>query len=327
MNPSDADRLILRTAARKVSAQIALVCAASVAVVILALVLFALYRSQPAELVQHPAGAGRIYIDEADGLLATVLGGALGVVLAATAGLVSARSAVKPLGEALAVQRRFVQDASHELRTPLAVLDARLQLAQRKAGPDSPAAPTLARLRQDSAGLAEMVEDLLLMSAPAATENLEPADVAALVPAVTDDLRLLASEARIGLECSVVPGVAGTPRVRVSAHLLRRMVTSLVENAINHTPECGRIDVTVSAAGRKVRIMVRDTGPGIIGIEPDRVFERFARGGLADHGSVRHSYGIGLALVKDAAMRHGGDVTVAETGAQGTVLRLELPAA
>ncbi|MBT2535492.1 hypothetical protein [Arthrobacter sp. ISL-69] len=54
MNPSDADRLILRTAARKVSAQIALVCAASVAVVILALVLFALYRSQPAELVQHP---------------------------------------------------------------------------------------------------------------------------------------------------------------------------------------------------------------------------------------------------------------------------------
>lgn len=327
MNPSDADRLILRTAARKVSAQIALVCAASAAVVILALVLFALYRSQPAELMQHSAGAGRIYIDEADALLALILGGALGVVLAAAAGLVSARSAVKPLGEALAVQRRFVQDASHELRTPLAVLDARLQLAQRKAGPDSPAAPTLARLRQDSAGLAEMVEDLLLMSAPAATDNLEPADAAALVPAVTDDLRLLAGEARIGLECSVVPGAAGTPRVRVPAHLLRRMVTSLVENAISHTPESGRIDVTVSAAGRKVRIMVRDTGPGIIGIEPDRVFERFARGGLADHGSVQHSYGIGLALVKDAALRHGGDVTVAETGAQGTVLRLELPAA
>ena len=326
MNPSDADRLILRTAALKVSAQIALVCAASAAVVILALVLFALHRSQPAELIEHPAGAGRIYIDEADGLLALLLGGALGVVFAAVAGLVSARSAVKPLGEALAVQRRFVQDASHELRTPLAVLDARLQLAQRKAGPDSPAAPTLARLRQDSAGLAETVEDLLLMSAPATTDILEPADAAALVPAVTDDLRLLASEARIGLECSVVPGAAGT-RVRVPAHLLRRMVTSLVENAINHTPESGRIDVTVSAAGRKVRIMVRDTGPGIIGIEPDRVFERFARGGLADHGSVRHSYGIGLALVKDAALRHGGDVTVAETGAQGTVLRLELPAA
>lgn len=326
MNPSDADRLILRTAARKVSAQIALVCAASVAVVILALVLFALYRSQPAELVQHPAGAGRIYIDEADGLLAMILGGALGVVLAAAAGLVSARSAVKPLGEALAVQRRFVQDASHELRTPLAVLDARLQLAQRKAGPDSPAAPTLARLRQDSAGLAEMVDDLLLMSAPATTDNLEPADVAALVPAVTDDLRLLASEARVGLECSVTTGAAGPPCVRIPAHLLRRMVTALVENAISHTPESGRIDITVSAGGRKVRIMVRDTGPGIIGIEPNRVFERFARGRHAAHDSARHSYGIGLALVKDAALRHGGNVTVAETGAKGTAISLELPA-
>ena len=326
MNPSDADRLILRAAARKVSAQIALVCAASVALVILALVLFALHRSQPAELVQHSAAAGRIYIDEADALVALILGGVLGVVLAAAAALVSARSAVKPLGEALAVQRRFVQDASHELRTPLAVLDARLQLAQRKAGADSPAAPMLARLRQDSAGLAETVDDLLLMCAPAATiDDVEPVDVAALVPAVTDDLRLLAGEAHIGLECSVPLGAARPPRVRISAHLLRRMVTALVENAISHTPESGRIDVSVSAAGRKVRIMVRDTGPGIIGIEPERVFERFARGRAADHNLARQSYGIGLALVKDAALRHGGNVTVAETGPQGTVLSLELP--
>lgn len=327
MTAPDADRLILRTAARKVSAQIALVCAACVAVVILALVLFALYRSQPAELVQHPAGAGRIYIDEADGLLALILGGALGVMLAAAAGLVSARRAVKPLGEALAAQKRFVQDASHELRTPLAVLDARLQLAQRKAGPDSPAAPMLARLRQDSAGLAELVDDLLLMSAPPSAEQPEPVNVAALVPAVTDDLRLLAEEARIGLDCSVADGAAGPPCVRIPPHLLRRMVTALVENAISHTPESGRIDVTVSAAGRSVRIMVRDTGPGIIGIEPGRVFERFARGRPAWHNEARTSYGIGLALVKDAALRHGGDVTVAETGPGGTVLSLELPAA
>jgi signal transduction histidine kinase len=323
MNPSDADRLILRTAARKVSAQIALVCAASLAVVILALVLFALYRSQPAELVEHPAGAGRIYIDETDGLLALILGGALGVVLAAAAGLISARSAVKPLGEALAVQRRFVQDASHELRTPLAVLDARLQLAQRKAGPDSPAAATLARLREDSAGLAELVDDLLLMSAPASSETTEPVDAAGLVSAVTDDLRLLAGETGIEVEWSST----GQPSVRIPPHLLRRMVTALLENAISHTPDSGCITVAVAAAGRRVRITVRDTGSGITDIEPDRVFERFARGRPADHEAARHSYGIGLALVKDAALRHGGDVTVAETGPRGTMLSLELPAA
>jgi len=323
MTPSDADRRILRTAERKVSTQIALVCAAALAVVIVALVLFALFRSQPAELAEHPAGTGRIYIDEADALLALILGAALAVVLAAAAGLISARSAVKPLGEALAAQRRFVQDASHELRTPLAILDARLQLAQRKAGPDSPAAPTLARLREDSAGLAELVDDLLLMSAATAGETTEPVNATALVAEVADDLRLLASTATIRLDYSAT----GEAQVRVPAHLLRRMVTALLENAVSHTPQAGRIGISVDTAGRTVRISVRDTGPGITGISPDRVFDRFARGLPAGHEGARQGYGIGLALVKDAALRHGGDVRVAGTGPDGTSLYLELPAA
>jgi two-component system, OmpR family, sensor kinase len=323
MTPSDADRRILRAAERKVSTQIALVCAAALAVVIVALVLFALFRSQPAELAEHPAGTGRIYIDEADALLALILGGALAVVLAAAAGLVSARSAVKPLGEALAAQRRFVQDASHELRTPLAILDARLQLAQRKAGPDSAATPTLARLREDSAGLAELVDDLLLMSAATAGETTEPVNATALVAEVADDLRLLASTATIRLDYSAT----GEAQVRVPAHLLRRMVTALLENAVSHTPESGRIGISVDTAGRTVRISVRDTGPGITGISPDRVFDRFARGLPADHEAARQGYGLGLALVRDAALRHGGNVRVAGTGPDGTSLCLELPAA
>ncbi|TSE17604.1 HAMP domain-containing histidine kinase [Arthrobacter sp. KBS0703] len=323
MTPSAADRRILRAAARKVSTQIALVCAAALAVVIVALVLFALFRSQPAELAEHPAGTGRIYIDEADALLALILGGVLAVVLAAAAGLISARSAVKPLGEALAAQRRFVQDASHELRTPLAILDARLQLAQRKAGPNSAAAPTLARLREDSAGLAELVEDLLLMSVATAGETAEPVNATAIVADVADDFGLLTSSAAIQLDYSAT----GEARVRVPAHLLRRMVTALLDNAISHTPQSGRIGVSVDTAGRTVRISVRDTGPGITGISPDRIFDRFARGLPADHEPARQGYGIGLALVKDAALRHGGDVRVAGTGPDGTSLCLELPAA
>jgi two-component system OmpR family sensor kinase len=320
MNPSEADRLILRTATRKVSMQIALVCAGSVAAVILALVLFALYRSQPAELAEHHAGAGRIYIDEADGLLALVIGGALGVAVAAAAGLVSARSAVRPLGEALELQRRFVQDASHELRTPLAVLDARLQLAQRKVSPDSPAAPTLEKLREDSAGLADLVDDLLLNAAGVSEGTPGPIDAAELVSAVADDFRLLTARDGVELQCTST----GHPCVRVPRHLLRRMVTALVENAASHTTDGGRITLGVAAEGQAVCITVRDTGSGITGIEPDRVFERFARGGTTGGAGTRQGYGIGLALVKDAALRYGGDVEVAETGPQGTVLVLTL---
>src|SRR3954454_23979871 len=122
---SEADRRILRAASRKVSLQIAGVCAAVVVIVVAAAVAFVAYRTLPAEAFEHGAGPGRIYIDARDGLLALVLAGTAGIGLAAAVGLYSARTAVKPLGEALARQRRFVQDASHELRTPLTILDAR----------------------------------------------------------------------------------------------------------------------------------------------------------------------------------------------------------
>src|SRR6478736_4744582 len=73
------------------------------------------------------------YLDSRDLLEAMIIAGLAGIALAGLVGWLSARSAIRPLGEALALQRRFVQDASHELRTPLAILDTRIQLAQRDA--------------------------------------------------------------------------------------------------------------------------------------------------------------------------------------------------
>ncbi|MDQ6752921.1 MAG: HAMP domain-containing histidine kinase [Actinomycetota bacterium] len=323
MNPSDADRLILRAASRKVSIQIAAVCASVVAVVIAAAVLFVIHRSQPAEIIDHSAAPGRIYIDARDGLLALVLAGVLGVALAGVVGLLSARRAARPLGEALARQRRFVQDASHQLRTPLAVLDARVQLAQRRIGPDSPATDTLAQLRRDSAALTELVNDLLLMSADQDEAEPEPVDAAGAVSTVVEDLQILAAQAGVGLVCVAT----AAPRVHVQAHLLCRMVTALVENALSHTPPDGQIGITVSARAGQARISVGDTGPGVTGIDPDQVFDRFARGDPAGQEPSRRSYGIGLALVKEAALRHGGDVAVTDTGPHGTTVTLTLPAA
>jgi len=323
MNPSEADRLILRDASRKVSIQIAVVCAAVVAAVIAAAVLFVIHRSQSAEIIDHSAAPGRIYIDARDGLLALVLAGVLGVVLAGIVGLLSARSAARPLGEALARQRRFVQDASHQLRTPLAVLDARVQLAQRRVGPDSPATDTLAQLRRDSAALTELVNDLLLMSADQDEAVPEPVDAAGAVSNVVEDLQILAAQAGVRLVCVTT----AAPSVRVHSHLLGRMVTALVENALSHTPPDGQIGVTVSAGAGRARISVGDTGPGVTGIDPDQVFDRFARGAPAAQEPSRRSYGIGLALVKEAALRSGGDVSVTDTGPHGTTVTLTLPAA
>ncbi len=78
-----------------------------------------------------------------------------------------------------------------------------------------------------------------------------------------------------------------------------------------------------------VRISVADQGPGITGIDPPRIFDRFARAGEAlESGAGAHSgFGIGLSLVRDAVERAGGTVAVAKTSESGTEIELLIPAA
>jgi signal transduction histidine kinase len=318
--PRDTDRAVVRAASRKVGLSVASACAGAVLLVLAAAIVFIVQRSQPSEVLEHAVKPGSIYVGSGDLLVALIGGGVAGVALAAVVGLVSARRAIVPLAEALAAQRRFVQDASHELRTPLAILDARIQLAERQAGEASPAAGTLRRMRHDSRALAEVVDDLLLVTA-----GNPPADEAcALAEAVSEaveGIRVLAGSTRVTLD--VAQG--RDARVPVAAPALRRAVVALLENALAHTPQGGRIDVTVSASAGQASVSVADTGAGISGIEPERIFERFAHGPAAT-GAPR-SYGIGLALVKETMVRCGGDVRVTATGDAGTTIVVSLPLA
>ncbi|RNE62199.1 sensor histidine kinase [Cryobacterium tepidiphilum] len=318
MRRSDADGAVVRAASRKVGLYVASVCAIAVLLVLAAAIVFIAQRSQTAEVLEHAVKPGSIYVGSGDLLMALIGGGVAGVILAAVVGLVSARRAIVPLADALAAQRRFVQDASHELRTPLAILDARLQLAERQAGEASPAAGTLARMRQDSRVLAEVVDDLLLVTAGSARSG-EVAVVAQVVSGAVEGIRMLAGTREVTLE------IAGgkDALVPVAAPALRRAVVALLENALAHTPQAGRIDVTVSASDGEALVSVADTGTGISGIEPGRIFDRFAR---APGGPAR-SYGIGLALVKETVVRCGGDVRVTATGAAGTTILISLPLA
>ena len=87
----------------------------------------------------------------------------------------------------------------------------------------------------------------------------------------------------------------------------------MIDNALNHTPEGGSITITTALRGRKVLITVADTGSGITGIDPARVFDRFAHS-TAPSASGRRSYGLGLALVREIAVSAGGTIDVAATG-------------
>ncbi|WP_154606001.1 MULTISPECIES: sensor histidine kinase [Arthrobacter] len=316
-----ADASQLRRAAVTVGLRIAVACAVMVVAVIIAAALYMLYLSGHPELSGTDSSA-RVYVESNDMLKAMLVAGLGGILAAGAIGWLSARSAIRPLGKALALQRRFIQDASHELRTPLTILDARVQLAERKVPPGSDAARLLAQIRTDTAALSTTVQELLLAATGDHDSPVDPVNVSTVVDAVIADLQDLAGSRGVHLEVKH----GGDARVRIQANSLRRAVLGLVDNALNHTPSGGDVTVRTSLVGRDARITVSDTGTGISGIDQARVFERFARTSDAPVGG-RRSYGLGLALVREIATAAGGRIDISATGPRGTVMELTLPAA
>ncbi len=314
------DQAFLRRASLRIALRISAACAIAVLCLLAAATLYLLNQSgspEPAE-----PGAVYAYLDTKDLIKAMTIAGAVGVLLAGGIGWLSARSAIRPLGEALAIQRRFVQDASHEMRTPLAILDARIQLVQRSTTPDTADGQALARIRSDTSALTAIVNELLESASGAAQEPYAVVtDVAGVAQDVVDSVRLLAANRDITLNCSN----QGQPRAVIAPQRLHRAILGLAENALVHTPAGGQIAVATNVAGGQAIITVTDTGPGITGIDRDRIFDRFARTTHQGVGQQQRSFGIGLALVRDIAVAAGGSADVVSTGPQGTCMRIILP--
>jgi signal transduction histidine kinase len=327
----DVDSREVRRASRTVGLQLTIASGALVVAAIGVAFFFVLDQLQPAELQEAPRpGEHKIYIDTVDAMIAFIVVGVLAVAVAGALSVIVTRRAVRPLGEALRRQRDFVADASHELRTPLAVLDARLQVLQRGLPPGDPSAAAVADLRRDARTLIDVVNDLLLAADPereraAAAGGPVPLD--GPVRRAVESFRVLAREAGVQVRLQVRDAVAGD----VPAATLQRCATALLDNAVAHSPAGGTVTVTIRKEGRHAYLTVADQGAGIQGIDPARIFDRFARAdapasAAPASGRSRSGFGIGLALVREVAVRHGGEVRVASTGPGGTAIELRLPA-
>lgn len=236
----------------------------------------------------------------------------LAVVVSGLAAFWFARRATRPLADALTRQRNFVADASHELRTPLSILYARVQQLSALVRRDERLKPVVAELKTDTQQMIALVEELLeLATVPEVVA--EPVRLDDVLSVIEADGTVAATAKSITLSVSPSKATVMVPEVA-----LRRALSALLDNALKHAPEGGWVDITVLTAGSDVEIRVVDNGPGISGIDPARVFERFARGSGGSHG-------IGLALVQDTIARAGGSVSVEKTGPDGTTFLIRLP--
>jgi len=229
-----------------------------------------------------------------------------------------ARRAVRPLADALKLQRDFIADASHELRTPLTALSSRVQILQRRLTSGKPIDDVVAQLLGDTTNMAHVLDDMLLTveGAPAET-GVKTSVVDCLRQAVTS-LDSLAEQKDVAMTLTA----ACDMMVSVPKSSLTRAVVAIVDNAIQHTRPASTIEISAQIEESTAVIRVRDHGDGIEGVDPTHVFDRFAHGSETGH---KRSFGLGLALASGVAHRFGGDIRVESTSTQGTTFALSFP--
>lgn len=220
---------------------------------------------------------------------------------------------VKSRDALLASQKSLLANASHELRSPLTRIRMGLEFMESPA--DSATSPAREEIKRNIAELDQLIDEILLASRLDAKE----ADLGSIEP--VDLLGLAAEEcARTGAALEVdpvdvewvVPGVS---------KLLRRAVRNLLENARRHTH--GSAMLALSRHGDWVVLRVSDRGPGVPEAFRERIFEPFYRlpGASERDGGV----GLGLALVKSIAQRHGGSVLCTNGPTGGACFEIRLP--
>ncbi|MGW7793202.1 HAMP domain-containing sensor histidine kinase [Streptomyces tricolor] len=198
-------------------------------------------------------------------------------------------------------QRRLVQDAGHELRTPLTSLRTNISLLRRiDELPPATREELVADLSQEARELTDLVNELVDLAA-GQSEN-EPPQRVDLADLAEDVVGL--ARRRTGRD--VVLRVSGDTTTDGRPGMLQRAISNLVENAAKFDRD-GKAPIEVSITGPArpgtVRVEVRDRGPGIAEGDLVRIFDRFYR--AADARSQPGS-GLGLSIVREVAMAHGG---------------------
>jgi two-component system OmpR family sensor kinase len=215
-------------------------------------------------------------------------------------------------------QRRFIADAAHELRTPITAMSLQAEnLSQVELPPDSRS--RLAALINGARRTAHLLDQLLALARYDMGRAPEPpvTSLDECTKEIVADLLPRAAERGIDLGFELVEPVL----VRGEPAMLASVVHNLIDNALRHTPEGGRIDIGVYRDGEQVFLQIEDTGPGISPADHKRVFEPFVRGNRPAEGGT----GLGLSIVKRIVERLKGSVVLENVPKSGLRAIVSLP--
>ncbi len=218
--------------------------------------------------------------------------------------------------------RQFSAALAHELRTPLAILRGEAELALTQSLPADELRERIADQIDEYDRLTRLINQILTLARAEAGEitiGHQPIDLSELCSAMAEQIEPVASAQGMTLTCEAPPGVM----VEGDAGWLERLVLILLDNAIKFTPEGGRISMALSSKDTRARLSISDSG---VGISPESIpllFDRFYR---ADSSRSRPTdgAGLGLALAKWIAGRHGAQIDVTSKQGEGSTFTVTL---
>ena len=220
--------------------------------------------------------------------------------------------------EKMAVLGTFASGLAHEVRNPLNSIGLQLSILERRigrveAGVGREMTGLTRIIHEEVQRLDNLVGDFLLFSR---TDRLQyrPADLAALADEV---VQLLDPEAReLGITVRRAALGAPTPELQMDTEKMKQVVINLVRNAFEAMPGGGEVVVESGIVDGQVRLVVRDTGPGLP--EGVDVFQLFVT-------TKPKGTGLGLSIVQQIVMQHGGEIVAASEAGKGAVFTISLP--
>lgn len=227
------------------------------------------------------------------------------------------------LEEDFEAQRNFTSDASHELRTPLTTILAQCEYAFENASGEQELYEAIGIIQKQGYRMTRLIDSLLQFTRmEQRTEEItfESMDLSELVGTVCREQRKI-HEKNIALTEDVQPGI----QIKGDMVLIVRMLENLVRNAYVYGKENGNIQVGLKQSAHSVLLTVADDGIGIDPQDLPNIWNRFYRADKSRSASKGAGLGLGLAMVKQIATHHGGNVKAESQPDQGSIFTVELP--
>lgn len=257
-----------------------------------------------------------------------VIGGMFTLILSGLGGFWLTQKAIEPIEASFLQLKQFTADASHELRSPLTAIKASIDIMRTHPERVHPKdVKKLEAIAGATLQMNEMLGDLLFLARADADSDL-PANERKLTPVLLNQilqncfvlLEPLANEKKIVFQSKFREEL----KVLGDIPQLSRLFSNLLENALQYTPNEGRVSLDLYRQNRLAIISVRDTGIGIAADQINKVFDRFWRANKA-RNRREGGTGLGLAISAAIAKRHGGKISVTSEPNIGTCFLVRIP--